>query len=161
MRNAWLVIIIMMMIILNYLSELDESLRLVETTAGAGSGDNDGDDEEAVGPSFLTVASLMEDSVFWSQLLRVEACISPESVVNWCVRSWLRHSASTRANLVWASSNSNSRTCKKKQTNKQTKQTVRKWENVKTGLQCASPLGFLFLVLVRSLPAPRKETRLT
>ena len=64
MRNAWLVIIMMMMIILNYLSELDESLRLVETTAGAGSGDNDGDDEEAVGPSFLTVASLMEDSVF-------------------------------------------------------------------------------------------------
>jgi len=54
---------------------------------GAGSGDNDGDDEEAVGPSFLTVASLIEDSVFCSQLLRVEACISPESVVNWCVRS--------------------------------------------------------------------------
>ena len=59
-------------------------MRLVDMRAGAGSGDNDGDEVEAVGPpSFLTVASLMLESVFCSQLLRDEACISPDSGVSW------------------------------------------------------------------------------
>lgn len=60
-------------------------------------------------PSFL-VASLIDVIVFRSQLLRGD-CISVVMLVSWWLRSCVRHSASTRANFVCASSNSNSRTC--------------------------------------------------
>lgn len=70
-----------------YLSELDESFRPVALVA------DEGDVDEAVAvvttgmPSFLAVTSLIEDSVFCSQLLRDCDCISIEIVVNWWVRS--------------------------------------------------------------------------
>lgn len=67
-----------------YFSEPDESLRIVaaaiiveEATVAVPAV------EAWTAPSFLTVASLIDESVFWSQLLRDEACISIDRFVNW------------------------------------------------------------------------------
>ena len=62
--------------------------------------------------SFLALAtSRMELMVLWNQVL-LEAWISTRAVLSWWVRSCFLHSDSTKASLVWASSNSSSRTCK-------------------------------------------------
>ena len=49
--------------------------------------------------------------VLWNQVL-LEAWISIRAALSWWVRSCFLHSDSTKASLVWASSNSSSRTCK-------------------------------------------------
>jgi len=61
-----------------YFSEPDESLRIVN----GGAAGAEKEDEGGSTPSFLTVASLIEESVFWSQLLRDDACISIDMLVN-------------------------------------------------------------------------------
>lgn len=57
----------------------------------------------------LLVTSFNEDSVFWNHVF-FEDCVSSIVALSWWSKSWFLHSDSTSASLVWASSNSSSRT---------------------------------------------------